>query len=205
MPVGCLLIGNTSLGFHQLFPVDASTGLGSSTPPTTIYADRTLSDIFGPSISITAGTILEFRIADNPYAGYNNSGSFTVQSISDTTAPSLSLIPSVTILWPPNHSLQPVTIQANASDNGGGAIILTVEVSSSEPPDTTGDGETIPDYYIDSVNSETGVIELRLRSERSGKGPGRTYTVAITATDESGNQSIAIVEIKAPHDKGAKK
>ena len=82
---------------------------------------------------------------------------------------------------------------------------MTVQVISSEPPDTNGDGETIPDYYIDSVNDETGLIELRLRSERSGKGPGRTYTIVIMATDESGNESIASVEIKAPHDKGTQK
>ena len=128
-----------------------------------------------------------------------------VLTIQDTTAPSLSPIPSVTMLWPPNHKLQPVAIQANVSDNSGGAIHLTVQVISSEPPDAMGDGQTVPDYYIDSVNDQTGLIELRLRSESSGKGSGRTYTVVITATDESGNQSIASVEIKAPHDKGSKK
>ena len=64
--------------------------------------------------------------------------------------------------------------------------------------------QTIPDYYVDSVNDQTGLIELRLRSEPSGKGPGRSYTVTITATDESGNQSVARVDIRAPHDKRIK-
>ena len=166
--------------------------------------------VYIPALSLPAGDPrfglgvhqIELQVSD----GINTPVSaFVSVNVIDTTAPSLNPIPSVTILWPPNHELQPVTIQANASDNGGGAIHLTVEVISSEPPDTTGDGETIPDYYIDSVNNETGVIELRLRSERSGKGSGRTYTVVITATDESGNQSTATVEIKAPHDKGTKK
>jgi formylglycine-generating enzyme required for sulfatase activity len=124
--------------------------------------------------------------------------------VTDTTAPSLSPVPSMTILWPPNHKLVPVTIQANAFDNGGGTIVLDVNVTSSELPDTDGDGNTIPDYYIDSVDNETGIIELRLRSERSGKGDGRTYTITITATDESANQSVAVVEIIAPHDKRKK-
>ena len=79
-----------------------------------------------------------------------------------------------------------------------------MQVSSSEPPDGAGDGQTAPDYYIDSVNDQTGLIELRLRAERSGKGPGRTYTVRLTATDGSGNQSVARVEISAPHDKQTK-
>lgn len=122
----------------------------------------------------------------------------------DTQAPTLSPVPSVTILWPPNHELQPVTIAANAFDNGGGAITLAVAVESSQPPDTTGDGNTIPDYYIDSIDDETGIIELRLRSERAGTGDGRMYTITITATDESGNSSKAVVTIRAPHDKRKK-
>ena len=81
---------------------------------------------------------------------------------------------------------------------------MDVTVQSSEPPDGDGDGSTIPDYYIDSVDDQTGRIELRLRSERSGKGDGRTYTITITATDASQNQSVAIVEILAPHDKRKK-
>jgi len=124
--------------------------------------------------------------------------------VTDTTQPSLSPIPSVTILWPPNHKLHEVTIWANAFDNGGGSIHLEVEVQSSEPADGDGDGSTIPDYYIDSVDDESGVIELRLRAERSGKGEGRIYTIIITATDASDNQSVAQVEITAPHDRRKK-
>jgi DNA-binding beta-propeller fold protein YncE len=124
--------------------------------------------------------------------------------VTDTTAPSLSPVPSVTILWPPNHKLIPVTIWANAFDNGGGDIVLSVKVQSSEPADAIGDGNTDVDYYIDSVNNETGVIELRLRSERAGKGDGRVYTITITATDANQNQSNAAVQILAPHDKSKK-
>jgi len=124
--------------------------------------------------------------------------------VKDTKAPSLIPMPSVTILWPPNHELQPVTIAANAFDNGGGTITLGATVQSSEPPDITGDGSTIPDYYIDSLDDQTGLIQLRLRSERAGTGNGRTYTITITATDASGNSSVATVVIRAPHDKRKK-
>jgi hypothetical protein len=142
---------------------------------------------------------IELKVSD----GINNPVSaFVSVEVIDTTAPSLSPVPSVTILWPPNHQLQPVTIVANAFDNGGGITNLGVTVQSSEPPDT--DGNTIPDYYVDSVNNETGIIELRLRAERQGKGDGRTYTITITATDTSGNQSVATVEILAPHDRRKK-
>lgn len=141
---------------------------------------------------------IELRVSD----GINGAVSAYVSvEVTDTSAPSLSPIPSVTMLWPPNHTLVPVTIQANAYDNGGGTIHLEVEVTSSEPPDTDGDGNTIPDIYIDSVDDQTGLIELRLRAERSGKGSGRTYTILIKATDESENQSVAEIEIRSPHDK----
>lgn len=144
---------------------------------------------------------IELKVND----GVNDAVSAYVSvEVSDTTVPSLSPIPSATILWPPNHQLRPVTIYANAFDNGGGTIHLEVTVESSEPPDANGDGSTIPDYYIDSVDDETGTIELRLRSERSGNGDGRTYMIMITATDESGNQSVATVDIFAPHDRRKK-
>jgi hypothetical protein len=162
-----------------------------------------------PDLVISAGNPLfpvglhtiELWVNDGVNADVNDVVSVEV---TDTTAPTLSPVPSVTILWPPNHKLVPVTIQANAFDNGGGSIDLNVTVASSEPADDRGDGNTECDYYIDSVDDQTGVIELRLRAERSGKGDGRTYTVTIIATDESSNQSVAIVEIFAPHDKRKK-
>jgi hypothetical protein len=100
------------------------------------------------------------------------------------------------MLWPPNHQLIPITIQANAEDNSGGPVTLDVEVTSNEPDEA--------DWVIDSVDSTTGEIQLRLRAERSGSGDGRVYTVTITATDEADNSSTAIVEIRVPHDKRKK-
>jgi parallel beta-helix repeat protein len=129
---------------------------------------------------------------------------FVSVEVIDTMAPSLSPVPNVAILWPPDHKMRYVTIWANAFDNGGGAIQLSVTVASSEPSDADADGNTIPDYYIDLVDDEAGVIELQLRSERAGTGDGRTYRITITATDGSGNQSVATVEVLAPHDKGKK-
>lgn len=118
-------------------------------------------------------------------------------TVQDTTAPTLAPMPSTTMLWPPNHTMRPVTIQANAADSGGGPVTLTVEVTSNEPdPD---------DWIVESVDSATGVIELQLRAERSGSGDGRIYTVTITATDGEDNASTASVEICVPHDKRKKK
>ncbi len=179
--------------------------LGSGTVDTVLGGDA----VPIPDLDIAAGDPrfavgvhqIELRVDDGVNAAVS---AFVSVDVTDTTAPSLSPVPSVTILWPPNHALQPVTIWANAFDNGGGSIHLGVAVLSSEPPDTDGDGNTIPDSEVVSVDDVTGVIELLLRSERSGKGDGRMYTIIIVASDQSSNQSTAIVEILAPHDKRKK-
>ena len=123
------------------------------------------------------------------------SGTVTVEVI-DTEAPTLAPTASEVMLWPPNHTLRTITIQANAEDNSGGPVTLGVEVTSNEPDED--------DWVIDSVDNATGEIQLRLRAERSGSDDGRVYTVTITATDEADNSSTAIVEIRVPHDKRKK-
>ena len=92
-----------------------------------------------------------------------------------------------------------VQIQSDVSDNSGLDTQLAVEVTSSEPPEFDGDGNFQPDYEIVNVDSYSDLITLNLRSERSGKGDGRTYTVSVSATDSSGNTSVATLEIRAPH------
>jgi PEP-CTERM motif len=73
-PYAALLIGNDTLGFHTLFPADASTGLGSSVVPTDIFATETIGQIFGSPIA--DGTILELLVNDDNTD--DNSGSFTL-------------------------------------------------------------------------------------------------------------------------------
>jgi hypothetical protein len=121
----------------------------------------------------------------------------------DTTDPTINATVSPGILWPPNHQMVDVVVQADAADNSG-SVTLTASVSSSEPPDSDGDGNTIPDYTTPVINQSTGEITLQLRSERKGQGTGRTYTITVTATDDSLNSSDAIVTVVAPHDKGKK-
>ncbi len=121
----------------------------------------------------------------------------------DTTAPTISATACPCILWPPNHKMVDVEIQVTAADESG-SVTLSATVESSEPPDSTGDGNTIPDFTEPVIDQDTGVITLQLRSERKGNGSGRTYTMIITATDPSGNSSDCILECVAPHDMGKK-
>ncbi|MFH1798229.1 MAG: PQQ-binding-like beta-propeller repeat protein [Candidatus Omnitrophota bacterium] len=121
----------------------------------------------------------------------------------DSQAPTLKPTVNTSILWPPNHQMADIVINANAEDNSG-VVHLSADVTSSEPAETDGDGNTVSDYTEPIINQATGIIILQLRAERSGKGTGRIYTIAITASDDSGNSSSAEVEVIAPHDRGKK-
>jgi hypothetical protein len=78
-PYAALLIGNSTLGFFPLFPANAADGFGNPTPPTTISVDETLGSIFGNSVTIPNGTVLQLEI--NDINNYDNSGAFTVGSV----------------------------------------------------------------------------------------------------------------------------
>jgi hypothetical protein len=72
---GALLIGNSTLGFNQLFTANAVNGLGSSNPSSNLsLANISLNSIFGTGL--TSGTILEFRTAD--VNNGDNAGAFSV-------------------------------------------------------------------------------------------------------------------------------
>jgi hypothetical protein len=74
-----LLIGNSALGFFQVFPSSAEFGLGNPTPPTTLtITDETLADI-GFTSGLTTGTVLELRVSD--INAYDNSGAFYVSQV----------------------------------------------------------------------------------------------------------------------------
>ncbi len=124
--------------------------------------------------------------------------------IQDTTAPTVAPMPSTALLWPANHEMVPVTIWTNTQDNSGGPILLSARLQSSEPNDAIGDGSTEEDYALASIDNAAGVIIVQLRAERSGSGYGRVYTVTIVATDGSGNQSLAMVNVRVPHDRRKK-
>lgn len=71
-----------------------------------------------------------------------------------------------------------------------------ISVSSNEPVNGLGDGNTAPDWEI------TGALAVNLRAERSGTGSGRLYTINVECTDHYGNSSTATVGVTVPHSQG---
>ena len=73
---GALSLGNSTLGFHQLFVTNTANGLGNTTnPPTNLsFTNTSLASIFGSGL--TSGTVLQFQIEDTDTG--NNSGAYVV-------------------------------------------------------------------------------------------------------------------------------
>jgi hypothetical protein len=80
-------------------------------------------------------------------------------------------------------------------------ITIKATVTSNEPQDGLVDGDVPGDWTQPVIDQESGIIKLSLRSERSRRGNGREYTIVVTATDSSGNASMAAIKILVPHDK----
>jgi len=78
IPYGALLIGNSTLGFTQVFPATAIYGLGGSTPPNVFSIQTTVGALFGTGL--TNGTVLQF-LTNDIGDGSDNSGSFFVSGV----------------------------------------------------------------------------------------------------------------------------
>jgi uncharacterized protein len=67
-----------------------------------------------------------------------------------------------------------------------------VSVTSDEPDDGEDDGKTVEDVVV--VDEDT----FKLRSERSGSGTGRVYTVTNRVTDDWGNSATGSATVTVP-------
>jgi len=169
-----------------------------------VWRDGTaLSDpvlAFGPTIVVLQATgtseMYSLLLLDQ---GFTRGDATAMVSVVDTVAPTFDEVAATpTCLWSPNHKFVRfelgAELQARASDVCDVAPIVRIAgVSSDEPADGRGDGATSPDILF----GESGFC---IRSERSGTGDGRTYTVTLAAEDSAGNASTREVEIRVPHD-----
>jgi predicted extracellular nuclease len=115
----------------------------------------------------------------------------------DVTAPVITASASPNSLWPPNHKLVPVAVNASATDDADETVaVQLVSVTSSEPGDGQGDGDTPSDIVI------VDPFNFQLRAERAAQGTGRTYTIAYQATDACGNTGTATVAVTVAKSQG---
>jgi hypothetical protein len=128
------------------------------------------------------GTVSNF---DGIYLASQASSVLIIESVLGITA-------SPNVLSPPNHQMVNVTISVNLSSGAGAVTSKIIKVTSSDPTNTTGDGNTGGDWFV------TGPLTLQLRAERSQSGVGRTYTITVQSTDASGNVTTGTTTVFVP-------
>jgi hypothetical protein len=129
----------------------------------------------------------------------NSASASRLVTVADKTAPQLSLIAGAS-MSPPDHSYRLFTVPGlvtAASDScdatvGVGSVVIT-KVTSDEPDNGNGDGNTVNDIVI-----ATDCHSVQLRSERAGPLNGRVYTVTLRVTDASGNSTTKSVKLTVP-------
>jgi len=118
----------------------------------------------------------------------------------DRTPPSISVTVTPLVLWPPNHRLVEIKAQITVSDDRDPSpTVDLVSISSSEPENGTGDGDTPAD--IQGADFGRDDRAFLLRAERSGSGPGRTYVITYRARDAAGNTSLGTATVVVPHNR----
>ncbi len=126
-------------------------------------------------------------------ASGNSATCSQVITVFDNTLPQITgLGASPNILWPPNHKMRNVTVSYGINDNCT-TPNTTISVSSNEPVNGTGDGDTAPDWEI--IDNH----HIRLRAERAGNGTGRIYTITVTTNDGCNPAVTATTQVLVPH------
>jgi hypothetical protein len=142
--------------------------------------------------SLLADGVHVFRAVARDYAG-NRSVSEGVEARIDNTAPTLSLVATPQVIWPPNKKLVLVSIGVTAVDSMDPSPSIRLESA-------TCDDGCAPNSDIVGASLETDDRQVAVRATRKGPGTGRTYSFIYRATDSAGNIARSTVHVRVPHD-----
>jgi hypothetical protein len=149
-------------------------------------------------VNLPVGTnVVTLKVTDK--AGATATDQVTV-TVVDTQPPVVTLRMSPDHLWPPNHKMQNVQAIFDIQDCDPSPMVQLVSVTSNEPENGLGDGDTAPD--ISGASLGTDDRQVQVRAERAGGGSGRIYTFVYRVTDHSGNATDATATVTVPHDQG---
>ncbi len=117
----------------------------------------------------------------------------------DVTPPQILVDTQPAVLGTPNHKYSTFEVggfvQSVDDPDLTVADVFITSVTSDEPENGTGDGNTTDDIVI--VDCQT----VSLRSERQGGANGRVYTIHMAVEDAGGNAGTASFRVHVPHDK----
>jgi hypothetical protein len=183
--------GKTNAGAADIF---VSTGTNFVLAQEITAPDPSSGAEFGDAVNIGASGIIVGAPFDSSIV--TNGGAAYIFSPSETNQPVIvSASASPNVLFPPNHKLIPVTI--SITTQGNVATCKIKQVTSNQPVNGTGDGNTSPDWII------TGDLTVLLRAERAGNiKTDRVYSITVQCTDTFGNSASTVVRVTVPHDRG---
>ena len=161
-------------------------------------------------VTFALGTHTVTLLADDDNGGTDTDT--VLITVEDTTLPEIqSVTADPDMLWPPNHKMKLVTVEAvvtDIADPDPTWRITDVSVEDLYRDVGAGVGAAVqgkkPPKPRDFDWAIVGDHQVYLRAERLGKSDGRIYTITIEASDASGNTSTATVEVLVPHDKRKK-
>jgi hypothetical protein len=161
---------------------------GGETASFTVVVNVNAGTTGGTIISNTATASSD--VVDNVPGNNSKTATTTV----DPTPPSINgLSADPASLWPKNHKMRDVTINYTAVDSCAGVNCQITSITSNEPVDGTGDGDTSPDWAIVDEH------HVQLRAESAGGSTGRIYTITVTCVDAAGNTTIKTIEVHVGH------
>jgi len=115
----------------------------------------------------------------------------------DTTPPTLTVTLNPSTLWPANDKLVPVTATITVHDDYDPAPEIRLEAITVN--------ETASNDDASGIQPGTDDRQFQLKAKRAGNNmAGRIYTVTYSATDGSGNKTMASATVTVPHDQGKK-
>ncbi|HEV2126473.1 MAG TPA: hypothetical protein VGW38_27255, partial [Chloroflexota bacterium] len=157
-----------------------NVGVASCSGPTTVTAEGSTT---------VSGTACDV-------AGNCASTSRTVKI--DKTAPTGSASATPNRVWSPNHKLVDVSTTVSVADASGSgpAGFTLVSVTSNEPDNSLGDGDTPSD--IQGWLPGTADVSGQVRAERAGTGSGRIYTITYQISDVAGNTATVSTTVTVP-------
>jgi hypothetical protein len=189
--VECTVTGGTPKNDPQLMPFFAGVSANDVCDPNPAISDD------APAFFPLGTTVVEFTATD---ASGNQSTCMANVMVVDTTPPTIAVDLDPEVLWPPNHKLVDIEATVTVEDIcDPSPIFILLAISSDEPENDGGDGDTAPDIVDAAVG--TADVDFKLRAERSGLGDGRKYTIVYLAQDASGNVAVADACVTVPHDR----
>lgn len=192
-PVTFSVLSNDSDVDSNLNPASVSVVAGSANG--TLVHNGNGNFTYTPNANFSGVDSFTYEVCDSD--GVCDTADVVITVTAVNNAPVCTgVTPSVSVLWPPNHQWEPVTVSGVTDIDGDSITIAITTIFQDEPTNGTGDGDTSPDGQ--GIGSGTAQV----RAERKGNGNGRFYHISFSASDGKGGSCTGTVKVSVPKNQG---